>query len=123
MQLLEDLQTLFNVISFPLVIVSILALLRQNRQLERSIKSQVYQSLIENSLKIDSLLIENPEFRKYIYNNEAITEDTPELDKLMAVMEFMMDVIDNLKAQEKYIPGDLQLGWQKFGDEYENLQR
>ena len=117
MSISEAVQLIVNLTAVPVAIISVLFLIKQNRQLDETLRSQVYQGLIDNSLKIDQLLIENPSFRKYIYGNEPVKDDTPDIDKLMAVMEFMVDIIDNLKVQEGFIPKPLIKGWRNFAQE------
>lgn len=114
---LDTLQAIVTIIGLPLAFLSVIALLFQNRQLAQSTKSQVYQGLIDNSLKIDALLIENPELRKYIYGGQPLPQDTREVDRLMAVLEFVNDIVDNLRAQEKYIPRKLRPGWRAFAND------
>jgi hypothetical protein len=114
MNFFETIQAIVNTISIPVSIVTIIFLIRQSRQTDASQRSQVYEKLIDNSLKIDQLMIENPEFRKYIYRGEPITDDLPDKDKLLGFLEFIVDVLDNAKAQEKYIPKSSRQGWTTF---------
>jgi len=117
MSVTELVQLIVNLIAVPTAIVSVLFLTRQTRQLDETLRSQVYQGLIDNSLKIDQLLIEHPEFRKYIYGSEPVKDDTPDIDRLMGVIEFMVDIIDNLTVQERFIPKPLVKGWRNFAQE------
>lgn len=120
MEITEFVQAIVNLIAVPTAVISVLLLIKQTRQLDDTMRSQVYQGLIDNSLKIDQLLIEHPELRKYIYGKEPVDEKTPDLDKLMSVTEFMIDIVDNLKAQEKYIPKPLIPGWRNFAQDVLN---
>jgi hypothetical protein len=117
MSFIEVIQLVVNLVGMPIAIVSVLFLIRQTRQLDETLRSQVYQGLIDNSLKIDQLLIDNPAFRKYIYGGEPIQDGDPDVDKLMGIMEFMVDIVDNLKVQEKFIPEPLVKGWRNFAQE------
>lgn len=107
-------QSMVTIIGLPVATISVVALIYQNYQLTASLKSQVYQGLIDNSLKIDSLMIEYPTFRKYIYGSEPVNDKTSDLDKLMGVTEFMLDVIDNINAQQDFIPKKFRPGWKDF---------
>ena len=95
-------------------IIALLLVVKQMHQLDETLRSQVYQGLIDNSLKIDELLIEKPEFRKYVYGQEMLDENTPDLDRIMSVMEYMVDVVDNVEAQEGFIPKAEKPGWRHF---------
>jgi len=95
-------------------LITIILMIRQTRQLDETLKSQVYQGLIDNSLKIDQLLIERPEYRKYIYENEKFPQNKQNTDELMGVLDFVVDVVDNIKIQEKFIPKKALVGWRLF---------
>lgn len=114
MNFFETIQAIVNTMSIPISIITIIFLIKQSRQTDASQRSQVYEKLIDNSLKIDQIMIENPEFRKYIYRGEPITDELPDRDKLMGFLEFIVDVLDNAKAQEKYIPKTARPGWSTY---------
>jgi len=116
----EIVQLIISLVAAPTAIISVLFLIRQTRQLDETLRSQVYQGLIDNSLKIDQLLIDHPDFRKYIYGNEPVTQNTPNLETLMSVMEFMIDIVDNLGVQKKFIPTPMLQGWRNFAQEVVN---
>lgn len=114
MSILETLQLILNIVTIPVAIVTVFLLLKQAKQLDETLKSQVYQGLIDNSLKIDQLMIENPEYRKYIYDHEPIPEEAKDLEKLWGILDFALDVVDNVKAQERFIPKPFLPGWRAF---------
>lgn len=114
MDLFEVVQFSVNIIAAPVAIITIVLLIRQTKQLDNTLKSQVYQGLIDNSLKIDQLLIERPEYRKYIYGNEKFPTNKENTDELMGVLDFVVDVVDNVRVQEKFIPKDALVGWRAF---------
>jgi len=114
MNIAELVGLITNVVTALTAVVALILVILQMRQLDQTLRSQVYQGLIDNSLKIDELLIENPEFRKYVYGNEIVDKNTPDIDKVMSVMEFVIDIIDNVTAQEAFIPKAEKPGWGEF---------
>lgn len=114
MNLVDIVQFVVNIIAAPVALITIVLLIRQTKQLDDTLKSQVYQGLINNSLLIDQLLIEHPEYRKYIYEQEKFPTDESNTDELMGILDFLVDVVDNIKAQEKYIPKEALMGWRLF---------
>ncbi len=56
MTILEVVQTVIGIVGLPTAIFSVLLLARQTRQLKESIYSQVYQGVIQYSLKVDEIL-------------------------------------------------------------------
>ncbi len=114
MTILEIVQTIIGIVGLPTAIFSVLLLARQTQQLKESIYSQVYQGVIECSLKVDELLIQYPQFRKYIYENEMVDENTPDLDRLMTIIELVVDTMDHLNVQRKYIPSEVRTSWSRY---------
>ena len=60
-------------------------------------------------MEIDRFLIEYPEMRKYVYGGEKVEENTPDLDllmsldRLMSIVEFVVDAVENIEVYKKYI--------------------
>ena len=117
MSIFELIGVIANIVASLTAIVAILFVIKQTRQLDNTLQSQVYQGLIDNSLKIDELLMEHPEYRKYVYGNEPINENTPDIDKIISVMEFMTDIADHVLTQEEFIPKSERIGWRIFAEE------
>ena len=92
--------------------------LTENTILRTTIKNQIYQNFVNNSLEIDRMLIEHPQFRKYIYGNETVNKDTLDLDLLMSMIELVNDVVENIYVYEKYIPKKTQNGMAEFRKGY-----
>jgi len=120
MSTFDIIQGIVNLVSIPIAIITIVIFIRQTKQLDDSTKSQVYQGLIDNSLKLDELLIKYPEYRKYVYGSEEITEETSDIDKLMGILDFVVDVVDNIVAHEEFIPKTELRGWQAFSQDLLN---
>jgi uncharacterized protein len=117
MDIVEIVSIITQAVTALAAVVALFLVVKQMRQLDDTLRSQVYQGLIDNSLKIDELLIEKPEFRKYVYGEEIIDENTPGIDQIMSVMEFVVDVMDNVKAQESFIPKAVKPGWRQFSQD------
>ena len=95
-------------------LVSLFVALYQSYGLKKTLDNQIYESFISNSLEIDRLLIEYPEMRKYVYYGEKVDENTPDLDRLMSIVEFVVDAVENIEVYNKYIPKNRREGWLKF---------
>ena len=109
-------QSIVAIIGIPLALYSVFLLARQTRHLENSIHSQVYQGLTENAFRIDEMLIEHPEFRRYLYGGEEVNENTPDLDRLLMAVELIVDVFENLNVQHRSIPKSVLSSWENYKD-------
>lgn len=103
-----------DIIAIVISIISLLAVLYQNISLKITLENQIYESFISNSLEIDRLLIEYPHIRKYVYYGEKVDDSTPDIDRIMSVIEFIVDCVENIEVYKKYIPKNRRDGWMKF---------
>lgn len=103
-----------EIVAIVISVVSLFAALYQSLGLKRTLDNQIYESFISNSLEIDRLLIEYPEMRKYVYYGERVDESTPDLDRIMSIVEFVVDAVENIEVYKKYIPKNRREGWLKF---------
>ncbi len=105
---------IFNIIATIVSVASVIALIYQTINLKETINSQIYQNFVANSVEIDRILIDNPELRKYVYDGEPVDENTENLDKILAMVEMIVDITENLEVYEKYIPKSRRYGWMSF---------
>ena len=110
----------FNVIATIVSVASVLALIYQTINLKQTINSQIYQNFVANSVEIDRILIDNPELRKYVYDGAPVDDNTENLDKILAMIEMIVDITENLEVYEKYIPKSRRDGWMHFVQDVKN---
>jgi hypothetical protein len=110
----------FNVIATIVSVASVLALIYQTINLKQTINSQIYQNFVANSVEIDRILIDNPELRKYVYDGAPVDDNTENLDKILAMVELIVDITENLEVYEKYIPKSRRDGWMRFVQDVKN---
>ena len=110
----------FNVIATIVSVASVLALIYQTINLKQTINSQIYQNFVANSVEIDRILIDNPELRKYVYDGAPVDDNTENLDKILAMVELIVDITENLEVYEKYIPKSRRDGWMHFVQDVKN---
>lgn len=105
---------IIEIVAIVISVVSLSAALYQSVGLKRTLDNQIYETFISNSLEIDRLLIEYPEMRKYVYYGEKVDENTPDLDRLMSIVEFVVDAVENIEVYKNYIPRNRREGWLRF---------
>ena len=103
-----------DVIAIIVSLASLLFVVYQSAVLRTTLHNQIFESFVDNSLKIDDILITYPELRKYIYYGAEVNESTPDLDRIMSVVELIVDTLENLDIYKKYIPKDRLPGWINF---------
>ena len=111
---------ILNIIATVISIISLIAVLFQSIILKVTIDNQIYSSFISNSVELDKILIEYPDIRKYVYDNEPVTDQTPDLDRIMSVVELAIDITENIEVYKKYIPKSRYDGWIQFVKDIES---
>lgn len=111
---------ILNIIATVISIISLIAVLFQSIILKVTIDNQIYSSFISNSIELDKILIEYPDIRKYVYDNETVTDQTPDLDRIMSVVELAIDITENIEVYKKYIPKSRYDGWIQFVKDIES---
>jgi len=101
-------------LTFAVAVAGIVGVALQLQMLRKSTKVQVYEGLIQNSSKIDEILIERPELRKYIYDGAAVPRSKLRQAEVESLIELALDMLDNLKVQSKYIPKENLQGWRNY---------
>jgi hypothetical protein len=89
----------------------VVGLAMQLAGLRSSFESQVYQRLIENAFRIDELMISRPALRKYIYDHAPIPQTDFDPDEFESIIELIVDFVDNVRVQERFIPKAALPGW------------
>ena len=111
---------IFAIVTAVIGIVSLIALIYQSINMRTTIENQIYQSFINNSVELDKILIERPEIRKYVYDNEIVDDNTEDLDRVMSTIELIVDITENIDVYKKFIPASRRDGWLAFVKDMEN---
>ncbi len=112
----------FDIITLVFSALSLVFVVYQCVNLKQTIKSQIYQNFVANSLEIDRILIEKPYMRKYVYYGEPIDENTENLDEILSFIELIVDVSENVEVYKKYIPASRREGWLTFINDMKETQ-
>ena len=97
MNIIETSVIIANVLSF----VGILILVGSVVVLRRQLRNQTYQSVQQNLSTIDMCLIEYPELRKYINENEPLPEPgNKEYDRVHGMIEMIVDFYEHVLEQK-----------------------
>ena len=83
-------------------------------------RNQIYQSIINNCLQLDNILIQYPHLRKYICDDAPLNEDNPDFDRIICIIELAIDTMENLDVYKKYLPKDRFDGWVKFMEDIQS---
>jgi len=120
------LATWITIIGFPLVIVSLVLLIRQTRELTKqnetaakSVAAAVYQNVSDLMIQIDRVFLEYPELRPYFDDGAALPNDVKTRSQVIAVAEMLADFRDNVMAQSRAVPTYRWGMWKRYFDELE----
>jgi hypothetical protein len=107
--LYELLSLVISIAGFITVIISLVLLTRQTREMTlqskyvaSSLEKTVYETASGRGFALDKIFIDNPELRPYFYSGKDIGEDDPCFDKVVAVADFILDFMDYIVLQPQH---------------------
>lgn len=124
-----DSLTLYHKLSLTLSFISLLSLIFiiiQIRQTTVSMQASMYATIATQTLEMDKMFIDKPEFRPYFYEGRNIKEGEPNYDKVLSIAEYQLDYFDSTRTELGYIPKDTDTQedrktWNKYlGDSFAN---
>jgi len=111
LSLYEMLSLVISIAGFVAVIVTLVILTRQTREMStqtkyvaESLKSSAYGNVTAQVLKVDELFIEHPELRPYFYSSTHINENDSAYNKAISTAELILDVFDSVLLQTNQFP-------------------
>lgn len=97
--------------AFLTTIVGFLFLYFQVRQIERSIRSTIDQTLYEHNARIMEFLTNHPEMRKYFYDGVDIVATDPQYSQVLSVAEILACFMELVAMHRKDIRPDIMRRW------------
>jgi len=102
-------------VTIILVVVSILLVWKQIRDLKTSVENQTYQSVYQTEFDIHKYFLEHPEYRPYFYENKKPPNlDENERIKLDTLTEWVCDFFDDVYQQRDTMTPDTFIKWRQF---------
>jgi hypothetical protein len=108
----EILQAIASVGTLLVATGGICFVLRQIKQVERSIRSNTNERLTSESLEILRFLAEHPETYDYFYNGKEPTRDVDNM--LKYATEMIVNYMEHVVLQKETLPEDVQKSWDVF---------
>jgi hypothetical protein len=101
--------------SIILVVVSVLLVWKQIRDLKTSVENQTYQSVYQTEFDIHRYFLEHPEFRAYFYETKNPDDAKGnEKIKLDTVTEWVCDFFDDVYQQRDTMTPATFSKWRQF---------
>ncbi|PYS93611.1 MAG: hypothetical protein DMF64_04220 [Acidobacteria bacterium] len=99
-----------------LVVISILLVWKQIRDLKTSVENQTYQSVYQTEFDIHRYFLEHPEYRPYFYDKKTPAPDLDESEriKLDTLTEWVCDFFDDVYQQRDTMTPDTFSKWRQF---------
>jgi len=122
MTIYELLSLIISVAGFATVIISLVLLIRQTRDMTmqtkfvaESLRTSAYEAVASQMFTVDEIFINHPELRPYFYSGKDISEDDPAYNRVIAVAEFILDFFGSVLLQMQHFP---QVWPRKWWEEY-----
>jgi len=101
-------------VTIILVVISILLVWRQIRDLKTSVENQTYQSVYQTEFDIHRYFLENPKYRPYFYENKTPDLEGDEKIKLDTLTEWVCDFFDDVYQQRDTMTPATFSKWRQF---------
>jgi hypothetical protein len=108
----EKVQAYASVATALITFGGILFVLWQIKQVDRGIRSNTNERLMNESLEILRFLAENPGNYDYFYNGKELPKEADEA--LKYATEMVANYMEHVVLQTETLPTDVREGWKKF---------
>ncbi|MEJ3746228.1 hypothetical protein WEI85_23425 [Actinomycetes bacterium KLBMP 9797] len=79
----------------------------------RSLRATTYRSATDLVLEVDRIFIGEPHLRRYFYDGEECAEADPEYQKVQAIAEFYLDIVECVWDHREFNPADRR-AWREW---------
>ncbi|MDR1779056.1 MAG: hypothetical protein LBR14_04855 [Clostridiales Family XIII bacterium] len=93
----------------------------EGRNVRRSFQEQTYQEFVATWFELDKFFIDDPELRKYFYENYPLEESDPKYGKVLSVAEYFDDAFTYANSQSGIIPPNLRASYKNYQDRIEHM--
>jgi len=108
------LQALANFVTPIISLVGFGLIYLQIRELRKSTLGATHGALYSQQHSIHKFFIENPTLRPFFYNNQELSPNHAEYERVMAVAEMMGDFFEHIYLQRANLPDDVWVGWRNY---------
>ncbi len=106
--ILEIVADVVSILGLPILIASIILLIRQ-------LRIQAYQGVYDNMLSIDQFLVEHPELREYLYESKPLpTSDPVEFNRIIAAADMMLTFFEHVAGHKENMSEAKWRGWEEY---------
>jgi hypothetical protein len=95
-------------------VVGLRLVLRQLRQVERTIRGNTYATLCQQSLEILKSIESQPESYAYFYDNRPLAENDSRRIEILCVTEMIANYLDMVALQRENMPSQVWKYWKNF---------
>ena len=101
-------------VTIILVVISILLVWKQIRDLKTSVENQTYQSVYQTEFDIHKYFLEHPDYRPYFYEKKPPDKEGEEKIKLDTLTEWVCDFFDDVYQQRDTMTPATFNKWRQF---------
>lgn len=87
---------------------------RQVRHGENLSRSQLYQQIAQQFIRLDEFFVDHPDLRPYFYADKLPPTDGPGRERVLATAELIADVAESCVATDDVLGATQAGGWDKY---------
>ena len=92
-----------DVTTLAVIVIGLYFAFDQAEKLAIAIDSSTWNNVNAQSMSIDKVFIDNPDFRKYFYDGKSISDTDPQYDRAKAISEYVLDFMDDYYTLRRYL--------------------
>lgn len=107
-------QAIGSIIGSIVAVVGLPVLIYQIVQLRQTIRAEAHGKVYENSLEVQKLLLDNPEFRPFFYEGATMEPTDERYPRLLAMAEIFTDYLEHIALQRENVPDEVKTAWDGY---------
>ena len=107
-------QAFIGCVGVPALLVSLYFVWRQARDQTLATRATVYQNITATMLDIDRFFIDQPELKKYFYDDEKLAKKNVDYPRVQSIAEMILDFADFTLEHKPHMKDYPWHQWEKY---------
>ncbi|WP_320067665.1 hypothetical protein [Micromonospora sp. RTGN7] len=103
-----------DILAIAAIIAALLSAIYSYRLSRRAHDTSIYYGVIGLFRELDKTFIEHPEVRPYFYEGKPVDVDDPNLQRVRAVAELVLDTFEWIWYRRKELNAEAEEGWMAY---------
>lgn len=107
-------QAISSIIAAGASVIGFIFLILQLRKISTSIKSQNHAAIYQTSVELNKILLDNPKFIPYFFENKEMDENDPDFKKLQLAATIATDFYEYVFTEKNNMDVNMRNSWMEY---------